>query len=378
VAEPRTPSSSRFGVRRAATDAGFTLSATAARRHGFRCHWFKRWSPTLDDALQALPPLEDCPPEVFRELATNPTEAPKRLGLVVKADQPVAVLSLRKRKDFWEPVTSMAIPAVNLPAAPGALGDALRACGLRVSIEELYGDPALLRPTVSHTWDVYVVRLQEDYEQHWRRSKLNRSVAHARNRTAHLSVEVDDFADVDWTIDRWAEIWRHNPEELWTTASDMKVAARWLMESGRVTTVSLRDNGERLAGIYLIARGSLIHGMVDARAVQLRTDHTGTRICDVAMEIARDKGFEKFDIGGLVDYKKRWAPAEGTRSTVFFEPPWLRASRSAKVRASRAWDRLSAELRSPKTKGVAQAPAPDAKRPEEDVVPQKCDAVLPA
>ncbi len=317
------------------------LTSMAARPHGLRCHWFKGWNRALDDALQALPPMPGCPPDIFKELACHPAEVPKRLGLVLKSGEPLAVLSLRRRKNFWEPVTSMCIPGADLPAAPGALGDAFRACGLRVSIEELYVDPYPLHPTTVHVWDVHLISLQEDYTEFWKRSKLWRNVAHSRNRTAHMELCVDNAADIDWTIDRWAEIWKTDPEELWTTASDMKVAARWLNEQGLAIPITLRENGERVAGMYNIAMGPVLHAMVDARAVDRPTDHTGNRILDVSMEVARDRGFEKYDIGGLVEYKKRWAPAETTRSTVFFEPFLLRAPRSVKLRSKAMWRRIA-------------------------------------
>ena len=311
-------------------------TALAARARGTRTRWLDSWTTEADDALAELPPMAECSHEHFKQLACNSLATPKRLGISYRGDRPVAVLSLRERKGFWEPVTAACVPGALLPAAEGELVPALRATGLYVHIAELFGDPAAMHPTTTHVWPVHRARLDEEFEAYWKSTDLWRNVRYSRNRTSHLTVAVDQPGDIEWTIDQWCVMWADDHEHLTIAAADMKLSAQLLRDEGRVTTATLRDGDVIVAGSINLHRGDILHSFCLARDLDRPKERLGNRILDLSFEIGRDKGFRYFDLGGLVDYKSEWAPADGERSTVEFIPTLLRIPPAVKWRLSRA------------------------------------------
>ena len=86
-----------------------------------RVTWFDDWHDDLDDALNELPELRDCPRQLFRMLHENPTGERKRTALITEHGTPVALLSLRDRGQSWVPVTHFLLPGVVFPTKPGYL-----------------------------------------------------------------------------------------------------------------------------------------------------------------------------------------------------------------------------------------------------------------
>jgi hypothetical protein len=74
-----------------------------AKRGGLEVRWSNARTPELDQALKTLPPLPDCPHDLYRELL-KPTRAQKKHALVLENGQPVALVSLRSCARHWEPV----------------------------------------------------------------------------------------------------------------------------------------------------------------------------------------------------------------------------------------------------------------------------------
>jgi hypothetical protein len=312
------------------------VTALAARVRGTTTKWLDGWTAEVDEALAELPPMTECSHEHFKQLACNSLATPKRLGISYRDGRPVAVLSVRARKGFWEPVTAACTPGAILPAADGQLVPALRGSGLYVHIAELFGDPAAMHPTTTHVWPVHRARLDAEYEAYWKSTDLWRNVRYSRNRTAHLTVAVDQSGDVEWTIDRWRDSWADDHEQLTVAADDMKLSTLLLRDQGRVTTVTIRDGDVRVAGSINIHRGEILHSYSLARDLDRPKERLGNRILDLTFEVGRDKGFRYFDLGGLVDYKSEWAPPDGERSTVEFIPTLLRIPPAVKRRLSRA------------------------------------------
>ncbi len=95
-----------------AAKLGTQLSDLSAKR---RVVWSDTWTKECDAALDALPSPSACTRDHYRML-TQPTAYPKRHALVLERDVPVAVVSLRARGRFWEPVAYQSLPGFVAPA----------------------------------------------------------------------------------------------------------------------------------------------------------------------------------------------------------------------------------------------------------------------
>ena len=118
---------------------------------------------------------------------------------------PIAVVSLRRRPGFWEPASAQCLPGTPIACVPDQLGRVLRGLGREVRIGSLYRDPSDLRPSVTHSYQRYGADLRGDYEAHWpNRGGMNYLVA--RKKTVGFDVRIDHPGDLEWTVNRWAEL----------------------------------------------------------------------------------------------------------------------------------------------------------------------------
>jgi CelD/BcsL family acetyltransferase involved in cellulose biosynthesis len=90
--------------------------------------------------------------------------------------------------------------------------------------------------------------------------------------------------------------------------------------------VMLYDGDQPVAGTNTILHGDVLTASVSFRDVTLCQQPTGTRAIDATFELAAERGFACFDIGGGHKYKERWAPVSGTRSSFVIAPPALHYS----------------------------------------------------
>ena len=101
--------------------------AWSAARLGLQVRVFGSWEARLDAVLRVLPESETCPHDLFRLLLQNPSAVPKRIVLVSERGEPVALVGLRYRLGYWEPVTQWLVPGMVFPVRAGYLARALAA-----------------------------------------------------------------------------------------------------------------------------------------------------------------------------------------------------------------------------------------------------------
>lgn len=307
-----------------AVEAVAEIGARAPRRDK-TIQWKSLWDAECDAVLAALPAPDGVTRELYRKLVASSHPA-KRHALVRVNGAPTALISLRRRRVYWEPAPYQCLPNFIAPAVDdGALGRALNALALEVRIASGLADaPHALKARRSHDYDVYQADLTTDYAAHWAKKHLS-NVRRARERCAGLVHRADGAGDLRWILDLWRQNWERDVERETVSTDDRLrfwgalMAAPPANNQWRAHTIVLLDGDKRVAGAVLLARGDTVSFQCAARDPAYEAMSVGTRVLDYAMEWAAQSGFRCFDLGSG-DYKKRWAPVGTTRHAAIFRP----------------------------------------------------------
>lgn len=302
-----------------------------------RVDWFDRWHSDLDAALSALPELETCPNELYRELATRPIASRKRIALVTRHDQPIAVIGLRWEEPVWTPVTTWIVPGALFPVRPGMVLPALAALRCRVSTAwwrqaEPPPDSALLN--VFALTPTRILTCGEGFEEYWRESGLATDLKRAKKKCASFRLELNHPGAAEWVIRMAAQRWAASgSEELRST--DKLSAARYWAPRGRLFSHSLLDGDRIVAADVSFAHRRVLVGLVNYRDPEYHRYSVGTRLLEIVHRWAADSGFEQQDFGGGFAYKERWAPAVGSHCQFVLRPSPLDLPRVAEAMGRR-------------------------------------------
>ncbi|HRO03181.1 MAG TPA: GNAT family N-acetyltransferase [Terricaulis sp.] len=307
-----------------AVEAVAEISARAPRR-GKTIQWKITWDDECDAALAALPEPDGVSRALYRKLVAWPQPV-KRHALVRVNGAPTALISLRRRRVYWEPAPYQCLPNFIAPAIDdGALGRALNALSLEVRIASGLADaPHALKARRTHDYEVYQADLTGEYAAHWNK-KHSYNVRRARERCAGLTHRANGAGDLRWILDLWRQNWERDAERETVSVDDRLrfwgalAAAPPAEDQWRAHTVALLDGDKRVAGAVLLSRGDMVSFQCAARDPAYEAMNVGTRVLDYAMEWAAQSGFRCFDLGSG-DYKKRWAPVGATRHAAIFRP----------------------------------------------------------
>jgi hypothetical protein len=289
------------------------LSVMAAGRQGLKTRFFDRWDSSLDDDLETLPESDICSHELFRLLLQTPGPARKRTVRVTERGKPIALVGLRQRDGYWDPVTRWLVPGMIFPLQDGTLWRVLGAVGLTI-------DVALWRwelPPPSLPWikDVKTtptrgMACSEDFEAYWRQAGHFKNIRKVRNRCKEFEFRVNCQGMRDWTVRNWGARWCVNcmPE-----FSDRLIVAEYLEKKGLLYTLSLHDHGRPVAGATILVHHGDAVAYVNYR--DPKYDRHGAMNCLIQRCFfwAKDKGLRKIDLGGSAEYKKHWAPVTGQK-----------------------------------------------------------------
>jgi hypothetical protein len=316
-------------------------------RHGFTVAWFDSWHPVLDEALQVLPEMANCPHELFRGLCQNPSPVRKKMALVSRGGDPVAVAGLRRKRWDWEPVGSgMGGILEVMPAQPGLLFPALAALGKDVLIWGWSDPPPPLWVRDRRAMPVWKVNLETDFEGYWRQVGHLNTVKRNRRRTSQFTFAVDSPGAADWAIRHWADRYRDEPNQPADGVDDYLLKARYLEPRGQLHTFLLLDGDVPVASsVGLVDRGDLFW-----HCPYRRDDYdsygVGSRLLELICFWAAEHGYARFDLGPTNDYKSRWAPTEGERWAFRVSPPLLEFARRSGRRGRRSLVSLSEQAKS--------------------------------
>ena len=304
-------------------------SQWAFQRGGCAIAQFSTWNTTLDSALEALQPPPGCTMDQYKNLVL-PTEQIKRHYLMSDADGPTAVVSLRYRNGFWEPVSYQALTGFIAPArsAPD-LARALRALGINIRIDAgLEFDSIKLKPDTWRSYDFARIDLRSDYKAHWNlnKKKHKRHITRAEKKCGHMRVVFNDKAHIAWVVQTWRETWAHS------SANEVSAATDRLRFWNSLNTEPTRNNelcvqvcmlfeGETpVAGTVNTVMGDVITGQCIATNPDYRKYGAGTYLDYASLERFAADGYRYFDLGGGGGYKELWGPVGGERYGACFRP----------------------------------------------------------
>lgn len=295
-----------------------------ATRRGLDVQWSLEWTPELDQALETLPPLPDCPHDLYRELV-KPTRAEKRHALVLEHDAPVALISLRHCVRHWEPVVYQCMPFAIAPAVDTpALARAVNALGMEVRVpaglSEAVSD---LHPSDCWSYVWHKIDVQDDYEAHWRAKKRQYTIRRARKETAHMQRQVNGEGDLQWIVEQWRDQWKDDPGQEIVAADDRLnfwgALAKRSDLALKVHTLMLMDGERRVSGLIITSKGDTAMIQCGGRDPEFEDAYSAAAVQIFAAEWARAAGFKTLDIAGG-PYKRLWGPEAGHRFGAVFRP----------------------------------------------------------
>jgi hypothetical protein len=314
-------------VVRAAWPVVETIGGMEARasRDGLRVRWSDTWTGEFDTALETLPPLQDCPHDLYRELL-KPTRALKKHALVLEGGRPSALISLRHCARHWEPVVYQCMPFAIAPALDTpALARALHVLGMEVRIPAgLCHEVAALHPSDCWSYAWHQIEVQGDYEAHWRSKKRQYTIRRARKETAHMQRRIGGAGDLEWIVEQWREQWKDDPGQEVVAADDRlnfwsALAQRNETTALRVHTLMLVDGERRVSGLIVTSKGDTAMIQCGGRDPAFEDAYSAAAVQIFAAEWARTAGFRVLDIAGG-PYKRLWGPEGGLRYGAVFRP----------------------------------------------------------
>ncbi len=286
---------------------------------------FKSWSSVIEDAVRDLPEDPRCPADLYLSLLELNMSRDGLTAVVACQDSPVAVIGLqREGRVRWYNIMNWLIPG--FVCATAGRGDILPAFAA-VRKEVLVGwwrmstPPSIVHPRsnrqVVSTIPVHRVTVA-DAESHWRQSSTWRSIRRSRRRCADLDIALDEPGDAQWIIRSAAEKWQ-GADAVDDVSTLLKVeVARWTQAHGRTRTITIRAAGGPLAGqVCDVSSDDLVmtHNYRDGHTSSLPT---GVVVMHEAFVLAGDLAKVMVDIGVEDDYKRGWAPVDGSLSRIVF------------------------------------------------------------
>lgn len=303
------------------------LAETAARhiadKQGLTIRWRAAWDSEFDQALDALPPLEGCTRALYRELV-RPTGVPKRHALACENGAPVALVSLRRRRHFWEPVTYQCLPKALAPALnPEVLGRTLKALGVEINVQAGLGPEAeFMGARYCWSYPYYVIDLQGDYEAHWRLKKRQYTIRRARKNLEGMEVRIDGEGDLQWAIEQWRAQWANDADQEVVAAPDRQNFWSAVQRANDPNTVQLHclqllSQGRRVAGVVFTSAGDTVMMQCGGRDPEFDDAYSAAGVTLASIDWAKAHGFRTLDLAGG-GQKRLWGPQGGVRYGVVF------------------------------------------------------------
>ncbi len=306
---------------------------TDADSQGLGTKLYESWHAELDEVMACLPEANVLSHEAFKMLMTTGNTAIKKIVLVTEDSVPVAVIGIRERGGFWEPITKWMVPGVIFPAKEGVLGQALYALRHEISIAwwRMPGPPPDIPGMNNVTSEpTHGMSCADDFEAYWKRSSLFKDIRNKRNRCKAFQFKINEPGATEWTIRNWEKKWRtaemnENPD-----LQDRLMMAEYLQRNNSYYTFQLYDGAEPVAGATMLIHDNEAVAQYNYRNPEYNRYGVMMHLIDRIFFWVKEKGYAKIDIGGSFDYKEKWAPENGCKWE--FE---IRPRRNILVRLSR-------------------------------------------
>jgi hypothetical protein len=306
------------------------MSRALVPSQGLKIKWFDRWNPILEEALDSLPALGDFPTELYIKLCQNPGPVRKRFALLTEDKDPVSIAWIRDKDSHWEPLTQWLLPGAIFPVKPGYFMRTPEVLGLDmwVGFWRWNTPPPESRLIRYHeATPTYGIGCSEDFERYWRETGYFKTVRKQRNRCRQFKLAVNQSGSLEWTICNWERKWRIDPKIEASDLNDRLFIAKYLERMDQYFTFSLLDQDEIIAGATLMVQGKDLVAGVNYRKPGYDWYGVGIYIMDRIFQWAASSGYYNLDLGGLYDYKEKWAPQVGNRWVINICPEHIYQAR---------------------------------------------------
>lgn len=113
------------------------------------------------------------------------------------------------------------------------------------------------------------------------------------------------------------------------------LASEFLEKVGLYHTLSLFDKDMPVAGLTFLSHRNAAVAHVSYRDPQYDRYGVMDRLMDLSFYWAKDRNFERMDLGGSFQYKQKWAPENGEKWEFDVSPSYI----LLRNRASQFWSR---------------------------------------
>jgi GNAT superfamily N-acetyltransferase len=273
------------------------------------------------------------PHSLYRSILLARRSARTRIALVMRDGEPSLIAGIAQQSRYvWEPICNWQAPGPVFPARSGEMIPALTQLGLEIPVAWWRsGAPPRQEGVRSvETDETYRLELSKNPEEFWRETNYLRTIRKMRNRCKTFTCEVNAPGATEWLIQKWAEKWGVYQDAATRFHIEDRIrVAKALEASGLHFTLSMHENGKMIGGAStFVHKGDLVAGVI-YHEPEYRSHGAGVRLIDLAFEHAMKLDLKAFDLGGKADYKRKWAPASGTRSSIVVAPRYLYHGRRA-------------------------------------------------
>lgn len=302
-----------------------SLQLAQGRGRVFEITWRSAWDEALDEALASLPPVVGCPHDHYRTLMAN-TGIEKRHALVRDGAGVTALVSLRRRRSFWEPVTCQCLPAPEIPARDyETLGRVLAALGVEVRMASGLGEEVhALKPLRWWSYDYHQIDMRGDYEGYWRERKRMFTIRRARKTLAKMRRRLNDVSDMEWMVAHWRQQWANDKNNEIVATPDRLALWRALMERPgaevlELHSLQLLDGEKRAAGLLFTHTREKTMLQCGGHDPDYDPMYIRASAILAVIDWALERGSPALDIAG--GNKNLWGPVGGQRYGAIFRPP---------------------------------------------------------
>ena len=163
----------------------------------------------------------------------------------------------------------------------------------------------------------------QNFEKLWCKTGAIEKVNISRSKCEGFGLAINRPGSIEWVIKNWEAVWdpkglAENPD-----FSERLLVAEYLEKKGLSYALSLLDNDRITCAIgCLVHRNDLVIQYIYGNR-EYKNYLAPIRLIDLAFHWAKDKGFNRIDVGGPISFfkktsfgaKEKWAPEYGQKYT---------------------------------------------------------------
>jgi hypothetical protein len=294
------------------------LRARNTASYGFKLKYYSDWHADLDEALLHIPEQEIFPHELFRLMMQMSDAEKKKIILVTERGEPVAVVGLRNRLGYWEPVTQWIVPGVLFPVKVGYLSRVLPSLGLEIKVAWWRWEAP---PPIDSGFKNVVstptngMLCSEDFEQYWKSTGQLKDIRKYRKRCEGFELKVNSPGGSEWIIRHWEAKWRPQGFDEMPDLAERLLCMQYLQERNLYYSLLLYDGDEAAAGGTLMIHRGCVVAHCSYRNPKYDWHGSMTHLNELIFAWSKEMEFIGVDLGGSFDYKNGWAPENGMKWT---------------------------------------------------------------